>query len=276
MLRNKSPFPVGFFMLRGLLNSICCVGRTEPPRLIAAVLITLLPAAAAAGPTVAPQQIVEALAARAKNLTAFKAVMGVRTEYDKGKSRQDVRGFLLYRRPFDFRFQGLAPGGNPLFEMVIKSHSFELYVPSERKILKGNKNCFGRAFPDVAELESLIPLALLQWRQAQKVKVISESSEGTVLTLDYSGAHWRITLQPKTLLLKRIERVTPKEVDLIADFGGFSTGEYGWMPRQFDVQSLLGGWKTHVKIDRFDVNPFLVEKNFELEPAFSTKVEKCN
>ena len=50
--------------------------------------------------------------------------MSVKSSYDDGKSRQDIKGFLLYRRPDDFRFQGVGPGGNSLFELIIKSTRF--------------------------------------------------------------------------------------------------------------------------------------------------------
>ena len=53
--------------------------------------------------------------------------MNVTSTYDRGKHRQDIKGFLLYRRPNDFRFQGIAPAGNSLFELVIKANLFELH-----------------------------------------------------------------------------------------------------------------------------------------------------
>lgn len=229
-----------------------------------------------ASPSIKPAQIPTVLAEKGKNLTALKAVMSVKSSYDAGKNRQDLKGFLLYRRPSDFRFQGLGPAGNPLFELVIKSGAFELFIPAEGKLIKGRRDCFGRRFPDVAEIESLIPLALLQWKDARFEKLVSGDSENTIINFRFDGKLWAATLDAKTLLLKRVVRLTPSgKVDLTADFGGFSNGEYGWLPRKFEVMSPGGQWRTSVSIEKIETNPFLVEKNFQLQPTFSPKIEEC-
>jgi hypothetical protein len=229
-----------------------------------------------ASPSINPAQIPAFLADKGKNLTALKAVMSVKSTYDAGRTRQDLKGFLLYRRPSDFRFQGVGPGGNSLFELVIKSGSFQLYVPAERKLIRGGTACFGRRFPDVAEIESLIPLALLQWKDARFDRLIANDQENTVIHFQFGGRTWAATLQTTTLLLKRLVRLTPSaKIDLTADFGGFSSGEYGWLPRRFEVKSPVGQWRTSVRIDKMETNPFLVETNFQLQPAFSPKIEEC-
>lgn len=223
-----------------------------------------------------PLEIQESLTKKGKNVSALKAVMSITSQYDKGKSRQDVKGFLLYRRPNDFRFQGLAPGGNSLFELIIKSSQFELYIPSESKIIKGGKECFSRQFPDVAEIEGLIPLILLQWKDVRSDRFLSRDNEKIVLRMSFQGRIWAATLDPQNLYLKRLVRITPAgEIDLTADFSEFKTGDDGWLPRRFEIQSVPGGWKTLVKINQFEQNPFLVEKNFKLETQFSPKTEVC-
>jgi outer membrane lipoprotein-sorting protein len=223
-----------------------------------------------------PDQIPAALTEKGKNLTALKAVMNITSTYDGGKSRQDVRGFLVYRRPSDFRFQGLAPAGSSLFELVIRSGRFELYVPAEGKIIKGDKPCFARKFPDVAEIESLIPMLLLQWKDARFDRVLSRDADKLVIRFTFQGRIWAATLDPKNLFLKRLVRISPYgEVDLSADFSEFKEGEDGWLPRKFDVQSSVGGWRTVVRISKIEINPFVVEKNFQLDPMFSAKTEEC-
>lgn len=235
-----------------------------------------LPRDLRAEPSINPKLVPEALADKGKKLTAMKAVMNVTSLYDSDKSRQDVKGFLLYRRPADFRFQGLATGGNPLFELVIKDGLFELYIPTDGKILKGGKECFGKRFPDVAEIEGLIPLILLQWKNVTFQKVLKNDPENLVINVVCQGRAWEATVEPKNLLLKRLVRLGPRgEVDLKADFGDFKTGDDGWLPRRFEIQSPQGGWRTTVQITKIEPNPFLVEKNFKLEPAFSTKTESC-
>lgn len=237
--------------------------------------LLIWPSLLIADQNIQPQGIPNILSQRGKDLSALKAVMAITTVYDRGQTRQELRGFLLYRRPADFRFQGIGPGGNSLLELVIKSEKFELYVPADGKILKGDKQCFFRRFPDVGELDSLIPLALLQWKTAQVGGVVSSDPEKTVIRLNFNGSNWKVTLDTKELLLKRIERLGSTSAALTADFADFKTGDYGWLPRRFDVRSPGGGWRTLVKIDKIEVNPFLVEKNFKLEANFSPKIEDC-
>jgi outer membrane lipoprotein-sorting protein len=252
------------------------IRRTFFVLMLLSALAVVLPRNLLADPSINPQQIPEALADKGKKLSAMKAVMNVTSLYDAEKSRQDVKGFLLYRRPADFRFQGMAASGNSLFELVIKDDLFELYIPSDGKILKGGKECFGKRFPDVAEIEGLIPIILLQWKNVTFKKVLKQDSENIVINVLCGGKTWEATLESKNLLVKRLVRLGPRgEVDLTADFGEFKAGADGWLPRRFDIHSPKGRWRTTIQITRIETNPFLVEKNFRLEPAFSTKTESC-
>ncbi|MCX5872293.1 MAG: hypothetical protein NTY51_03530 [Deltaproteobacteria bacterium] len=223
-----------------------------------------------------PEEILTLLLNRGKNLSAFKAVMNVTTMNEVDKSRQEIKGFLLYRRPSDFRFQGLGPSGSTLFELVIKTNMFELYVPQEGKIIKGDKECFGRKFPDVAEIEGLIPMLLLQWRDVRFDRVLSRDSEKMVIRITFQGRVWGATLESQSMNLIRLVRINPRgDIDLTADFGDFKQGDDGWLPRKFEIVSPVGGWRTLAKISKIEPNPFLVEKNFQIDSTFSVKTENC-
>ncbi len=223
-----------------------------------------------------PEEIPTLLYNRGKNLSAFKAGMNITTMNEIDKSRQEIRGFLLYRRPSDFRFQGLGAGGATLFELVMKSTSFELYVPQEGKIIKGGKECFARKFPDVAEIEGLIPMVLLQWRDVRFDRVLSKDQEKIVIRITFQGRVWGATLDTRSLNLLRLVRIDPRgDIDLTADFGDFKQGENGWLPAKFEVTSPVGGWRTIAKISKMEPNPFLLEKNFQIETTFSVKTETC-
>jgi hypothetical protein len=229
-----------------------------------------------AEPITKPQDIPELLAAKGKSISALKASMSIVSTYDAGKSRQDIKGYLIYRRPNDFRFQGVGPGGNSLFELIIKANQFELYIPAEGKILKGGKDCFSKRFPDIAEIEGLIPLIMLQWKDVRFDRLLAHDSEKIVIRMSFQGRIWGATLEPETLLLKRLVRLNPAgEVDLTADFTDFTSGEAGWLPRHFQVQSPSAQWKTEGKIREIQANPFLVEDNFTLKPTFNPKMEEC-
>jgi outer membrane lipoprotein-sorting protein len=250
--------------------------RSIPLSTLAAIALTFIwTSIAAAFAAVQPQDIPRMLADKGKKLSAVKAALTVTTSYDGGKSLQNIKGFLLYRRPMDFRFQGVGPGGNSLFELVFKGAGFELFVPSDGKILKGTKGCFARRFPDVAELQGLIPLALLQWRGVKFKQQVSSDKKQTVIRLSFQGDTWEATLDNSRLLVTRLVRMGPNGSDLTADFGDFSSGDHGWLPRRFRVQSRSGGWRTLVKMHKIKINPYLVERNFKLETTFSPSIEKC-
>ena len=78
---------------------------------ISVILTLVLASPGHANPSVKPEEIPGRLYDRGKSLSAFKAVMSVSTMNETDKSRQDVKGFMIYRRPSDFRFQGVGPGG---------------------------------------------------------------------------------------------------------------------------------------------------------------------
>ncbi|MEW6351723.1 MAG: hypothetical protein AB1646_21965 [Thermodesulfobacteriota bacterium] len=254
------------------------IARTEKLNMAVTLLVlwcVLCSHVAYAASGIKPQDIPDALAKKGQNLSAFKAVMDVSAVHDNGKSRNDIRGFLLYRRPSDFRFQGTMPGGNPLFELVISGTAFEMFVPTDRKVLKGNRKCFVEKFPDIAEMRELIPLALSQWKGVRLKEVVSNDREKIVVKLDFSGTTWNATLTSDRLLVTKLVRVGAKGPELVADFGSFPSDEFGWIPRQFRVHSPAGDWTTTVTVRKLEINPFVVEKNFQLELPFSPKVEQC-
>lgn len=208
-------------------------------------------------------------------LSALKAVMRITSTYEKDNSTHRLKGFLLYRRPLDFRFQGMGASGNPLFELSFRGIRFELYIPTEGKIIKGDRECFARAFPDVAEVKGLIPLALLQWKNA-KFRGAEQGPAGQViLKLQSDGQMWRATVDTQRMVLLQLERMGSQGPDLVAEFGDFSSGEFGWLPKRFRVVAKTGGWQTMVKMNNIETNPFLVEKNFILEPMYSPEIERC-
>ncbi len=224
---------------------------------------------------VGPRGIPDLLTEKGKDVTALKAVVAVATAYDGGKERQDIRGFLMYRRPSDFRFQGIAASGNSLFELVLDHRRFELFIPTEGKIIRGGKQCFRQRLPDVAELQNLIPLALLQWREVKLEKVVSTAPDSVTLAIAFRGDQWLATVDRANLHVSRLERRIAGKPEVVADFGEFGKGKPGWLPRRFDVRSAVGRWRTVVAIRKLVVNPFLVEKDFKLDTPFSVKIEEC-
>jgi hypothetical protein len=119
-------------------------------------------------------------------------------------------------------------------------------------------------------------LVLLQWKEVRFDRILAHDSEKIVIRMSFHGRVWGATLDPQTYYVKRLVRLSPAgEVDLAADFGDFATGDDGWLPRRFEIQSPSGQWKTVVKVGKVEANPYLVEKNFKLEPTFSAKTEEC-
>lgn len=235
-----------------------------------AIALSYSPASAISG-----QRLTQALTQKGNKLSALKATMRITSTYERNNSTHRLKGFLIYRRPLDFRFQGVGASGNPLFELSFRGIKFDLYIPTEGKIIKGDRQCFSRAFPDVAEVKGLIPLALLQWKDVKFQEAGATQGNRVTLKLRSEGETWRATVDMGRMAVIKLERMQGAEADLVAEFGDFSSGEYGWLPKRFRVVAKTGGWQTMVKMTNIETNPFLVEKNFVLEPMFSPKVEYC-
>ena len=119
-------------------------------------------------------------------------------------------------------------------------------------------------------------MILLQWKNVAFDKLISRKGADITIRIKFEGRLWGATLDAEKLLLKRLVRLgRDGRIDLTADFGDFASGDYGWLPRRFEVRSPVARWRTVVRITKFETNPFLLEKNFRLDPAFSPKIEKC-
>ena len=83
-------------------------------------------------------------------------------------------------------------------------------MPSDGKILTGAKDCFARRFPDVSEIEGLIPMILLQWKDVRFDRLLSRDSEKIVIRISFQGRVWGATLDPQNLYLLRLVRLNPK------------------------------------------------------------------
>jgi outer membrane lipoprotein-sorting protein len=137
------------------------------------------PRAIYAGPLEAAttQQLIQRInseAAKIKTLNATVDIAASTGGEKKGKVTefQEIRGYVLLRRPADLRMIGLYPVvRNKAFDMVSNGDHFKLFIPVKNKFFIGSKNV---TTPSKNALENLRPQHILD---ALLVKEIDPQNE---------------------------------------------------------------------------------------------------
>lgn len=132
-----------------------------------------------AGPleTATAQQLIERIdteAAKIKTLNATVDIAAATGGEKKGKVTefQEIRGYVLLRKPADLRMIGLYPVvRNKAFDMVSDGDHFKLFIPVKNKFFVGSKNV---TTPSKNALENLRPQHILD---ALLVKEIDPQNE---------------------------------------------------------------------------------------------------
>ena len=137
------------------------------------------PRAQYAGPleTASGQQLIQRIdteAAKIKTLNATVDIGASTGGEKKGKVTefQEIRGYVLLRKPADLRMIGLYPVvRNKAFDMVSNGDHFKLFIPVKNKFFVGSKNV---TTPSKNALENLRPQHILD---ALLVKEIDPQNE---------------------------------------------------------------------------------------------------
>lgn len=148
--------------------------------------------------TATGNDLVERINAEATEINTLKAAvtasiggskLGKITEY------QEVRGYILVRKPSSLRMIGVSPIlQNHVFDMVSSGQEFKLWIPSKNRFIAGNNDAAG---PSLEPLENLQPQViykalLLQAVDPQRELAILEGGEHEVI--DPVGQ--KLVLQP--------------------------------------------------------------------------------
>lgn len=127
--------------------------------------------------TATAQQLIDRIdteAAKIKTLNATVDIAASTGGEKKGKVTefQEIRGYVLLRRPADLRMIGLYPVvRNKAFDMVSNGDHFKLFIPVKNKFFIGSKNV---TTPSKNALENLRPQHILD---ALLVKEIDPQNE---------------------------------------------------------------------------------------------------
>jgi hypothetical protein len=252
-------------------------------------------------PSTAPLQtatandLIERINAEAAEIQTLKATVGITasvggSKLDKITEFQEIRGYILARKPSSLRMTGLFPIlQNQVFDMVSSGQEFKLWIPPRNKFIVGDNE---EARPCAEPLGNLRPQViysalLLQAVDPQNELTVLEASDGELIdqrtqkeTLrpDYSlniikqnGHQWylsrkivfdRTDLRPDQQLLydEHGSIVTDVHYDDYREFNGvfFPTSIRIWRPRE--------EYSIRLQVTKLTINGPIMDDQFVLEP----------
>jgi hypothetical protein len=274
-----------FLLLFAVLPLGACLPRSRP---------VALHTSAAQYQTTTVNDLIERINSEATEIQTLKATVGITASV--GGSRlgkitefQEIRGYILARKPSSLRMIGLFPIlQNHIFDMVSSGQEFKLWIPPKNKFIVGDNE---GARPSTEPLENLRPQViynalLLQAIDPQNELTVLEASEDEVIdqrtqkkTLrpDYSlniikqkGHQWylsrkvvfdRTDLRPRQQLLydEHGSIATDVHYDEYREFNGvfFPTSILIWRPRE--------EYSIKLQVTKLTINGPIMDDQFVLE-----------
>jgi hypothetical protein len=245
--------------------------------------------------TATANDLIERINAEAAEIQTLKATVGITASVGGSKlgkitEFQEIRGYILARKPSSLRMTGLFPIlQNHVFDMVSSGQEFKLWIPPKNKFIVGDNE---EARPSAEPLGNLRPqmiynALLLQAVDPQNELTVLEASDGEVIdqrtqkeTLrpDYSlniikqnGHQWylsrkivfdRTDLRPDQQLLydEHGSIVTDVHYDDYREFNGvfFPTSILIWRPRE--------EYSIRLQVTKLTINGPIMDDQFVLEP----------
>src|SRR6202166_4473016 len=150
--------------------------------------------------TATANDLIERINAEAAEIQTLKATVGITASVGGSKlgkitEFQEIRGYILARKPSSLRMTGLFPIlQTHVFDMVSSGQEFKLWIPPKNQFIVGNNE---EARPSVEPLGNLRPQViydslLLQAVDLQSELAVLEKSEHEVI--DHRTQ--KVTLQP--------------------------------------------------------------------------------
>ena len=244
--------------------------------------------------TATSKDLIERINAEASEIQTLKATVGITVSVGGSKlgkitEYQEIRGYLLARKPSSLRMIGLLPIlQSHVFDMVSSGQEFKLWIPSKNQFVVGGNE---EASPSTEPLGNLRPQViydalLLQAIDLQNELAVLEASEHEVIdhrtqkaTLrpDYSlniikqnGHHWylsrkvvfdRTDLQPHQQLLydEHGSIVTDVHYDEYREFNGvlFPTNIQIWRPQE--------EYSIKLRVTKLTINGSILDDQFVLD-----------
>jgi outer membrane lipoprotein-sorting protein len=169
------------FLLIGVGPLGGCLFRTRP---------VALRTTAAPLQTAADIDLVERINAEATNIQTLKATVGITASVGGSKrgkitEYQEIRGYILVRKPSSLRMIGLFPVlQNHVFDMVSSGQEFKLWIPPKNQFIVGNNEV---ARPSTQPLENLRPQVIydaLLFQPVDLQKELALLEEGEHMAID--------------------------------------------------------------------------------------------
>ena len=244
--------------------------------------------------TATVNDLIERINAEAREIQTLKATVGITASVGGSKlgkitEFQEIRGYILARKPSSLRMIGLFPIlQNHVFDMVSCGQEFKLWIPPKNKFIVGDNE---EARPSTEPLGNLRPQViynalLLQAVDPQNELTVLEASEGEVidqrtqkktLQADYSlniikqnGHEWylsrkvvfdRTDLRPHRQLLydEHGSILTDVYYDEYREFNGvfFPTSILIWRPRE--------EYSIKLQVTKLTINGPITDDQFVLE-----------
>jgi outer membrane lipoprotein-sorting protein len=201
---------------------------------------------------------------------------------------KDIRAYVLYRQPTDFRIIGLVPVlRNKAFDMVAMGNDFRIFIPSKNKFVEGkndapplSKNSLENLRPEAFLEAMLIPppdlskqYALLldstDEEQALYVLILEEKTEAGDLTISRTIFFDRETLQ--VTRQKKYDRggsiLSDSRYQNWTNFNGVQ------FPKDIDINHPQDGYGVVMDIVKMEMNVGVGADKFVLEQPAGTQLQ---
>jgi len=245
--------------------------------------------------TATRDELIERINSEASEIQTLKATVGITASVGGSKlgkitEYQEIRGFILARKPSSLRMTGLFPIlQNHVFDMVSNGQEFKLWIPPKNQFIVGNNDV---ARPSAQPLANLRPQVIYDALLLQAVdlqnelavleegehKVIDPGTQKLVLQPDYTldiikqnGHGWylsrktvfdRTDLQPHQQVLydEHGSIVTDVLYDEYREFNGvlFPTNIQIWRPQE--------EYSIKLEVTKLTLNGPIMDDQFVLEP----------
>ncbi|HUD68217.1 MAG TPA: DUF4292 domain-containing protein [Candidatus Sulfotelmatobacter sp.] len=244
--------------------------------------------------TATGKDLVERINAAATEIQTLKATVGITASVGGSKlgkitEYQEIRGYILVRKPSSLRIIGLFPIlQSHLFDMVSSGQEFKLWIPSKNQFIVGDNE---EARPSIEPLGSLRPQVIydalvpqavdlqseLAVLEASEHEVIDHRTQKATLQPDYSlnviqqnGSEWylsrkvvfdRTDLRPRQQLLydEHASIVTDVHYDEYREFNGvlFATNIRIWRPQE--------EYSIKLRVTKLTINGPVLDDQFVLD-----------
>jgi outer membrane lipoprotein-sorting protein len=263
-----------------------CVSRSRP---------VALRTSTAQLETASGSDLVERINTEATKIQTLKATVGITASFGGSKrgkitEYQEIRGYILARKPSSLRIIGLFPIlQNQVFDMVSSGQEFKLWIPPKNQFIVGNNDEARPSTPLLGNLRPQVIYDALLWQAVDlqnelavleegEHQVIEPGTQKLVLQPDYildiikrNGQGWylsrkivfdRTDLQPHQQLLydEHGSIVTNFVYDEYREFNGvlFPANIQIWRPQE--------EYSIKLEVTKLTINGPIMDEQFVLEP----------